>query len=337
MGAENLTGSVDVLIAAWNREDTVERAMLSALNEPEVGKVIVIDDGSTDSTLAIAQRVAFEFGERVVVRRLENDIGPAAARNLGLELATAPWVAVLDADDFFLRGRLRYLFLHTDDYDFVADNLLQVREGDAIAQSVMQEKSDMLQPLNLEEFVLGNVSRPGHDRKELGFLKPLMRRSFLDHHGLRYDESLRLGEDYVLYARALALRARFVVTPATGYVSVVRPDSISGKHSLGDLERLRDADLGLRSIVRLTARERRAIDRHYRSVDARAQWVAVIEAVKARSVSSFVAPFFRSLTVTSFLIRNLIKQASLRSGRLLASLVRRASNALAQASRRHKS
>jgi hypothetical protein len=54
----------------------------------------------------------------------------------------------------------------------------------------------------LEQFGLGNVRRYGILRKKgLGFLKPLIRRS--------------------LYARALALRARFLVVPAEGYVSVL--------------------------------------------------------------------------------------------------------------------
>jgi len=41
---------VDVIIAAWNREDTIGRAVASALAEPEVLSVVVVDDGSKDET-----------------------------------------------------------------------------------------------------------------------------------------------------------------------------------------------------------------------------------------------------------------------------------------------
>jgi succinoglycan biosynthesis protein ExoU len=316
-----VTDSVDVIIAAWNRGDTIERAMLSALAEPEVRVVILIDDCSTDNTAGRARRVAAEHGERVVVMRLPVNSGPAAARNAGLTVSIAPWIAILDGDDFFLPGRVGTLLSHAAEFDFVADNLIQTREGSAeLRPFKLLEAREAAWKLDLEGFVLGNVTRRGRLRKELGFVKPLMRRSFLDFHGLRYDEGLRLGEDYALYAQALALGARFLITSDCGYVSVERDDSLSSRHSMEDLERLRDVDRDFGKIRRLTTAERRAIRRHYNSVDGRVQWIEVINAVKAGSISRFVAPFFRSGTVTWFLIRNLIEQVRLRGGRRLSNL-----------------
>jgi succinoglycan biosynthesis protein ExoU len=165
--------------------------------------------------------------------------------------------------------------------------------------------------------VLGNIQPYGILRKELGFLKPLIRRSFLDHHHLRYNEALRLGEDYALYARALALRARFLVVPARGYASVVRADSISARHDKRDLERLRDSDLELTVSRILTPRERRALKKHYSSVDCRVQWLAVIEAVKLRRYVQFMAAFCRSPKVSVFLMRCLFEQLSQRIGKAI--------------------
>jgi succinoglycan biosynthesis protein ExoU len=216
-----VTDAVDVIIAAWNRGATIERAMLSALAEPEVRVVILIDDCSTDDTGARARRVAAEHSERVVVMRLPVNSGPAAARNAGLTVSIAPWIAILDGDDFFLPGRVGTLLSQAAEFDFVADNLIQTRECSAELRPFKPlEAREAAWKLDLEGFVLGNVTRWGRLRKELGFLKPLMRRSFLDFHGLRYDEGLRLGEDYALYAQALALGARFLVTSDCGYVSV---------------------------------------------------------------------------------------------------------------------
>jgi succinoglycan biosynthesis protein ExoU len=324
-GWARLTGQVDVVIAAWNSADTVERAMLSALDQPEVHTLIVIDDCSTDATAFRAERIAKQHGERVTLSRMLSNRGPAAARNVGLELSTAPWVAILDSDDFFLPERLKKLMSHANDYDFIADDLIQVQDGQE-----EDERSNLLgrnfdpRQLNLEEFVLGDVNRRGRRRKELGFLKPMMRRSFLSCHQLRYRESLRLGEDYAFYARALALGARFLLIPEGGYVSVERIGSLSGRHTMQDLERLRDFDLDLIKIHGLTPSEKAAIKRHYQGVDARAQWVAVVDAFKARSLSRFVAPFFRSSVVSSSLIWNLAEQIHLRGGRRLADLRRAA-------------
>jgi succinoglycan biosynthesis protein ExoU len=324
--------SIDVIVAAWNRADTIERALLSALRQPEVHQVIVVDDCSTDNTTLFAQRIAASYNGRVLVRQLSTNGGPAAARNIALELSTAPWVAVLDGDDFFLPGRIKTLLSYADACDFVADNLVQVQQGQGdTPESPLLEENSVLWQLDLEAFALGNVSKRGRLRKELGFLKPLMRRSFLDRHQLRYDETLRLGEDYALYAKALALGARFVVIPARGYVSVERSDSLSGLHTLHDLERLRDVDRDFAKWKAITAPERRALRRHYESVDARAQWIAVTDALKARSARRFIGPFFRSSTVSVFLIRNLVEQIFLRAGQCLYDLILRARSSLKRA------
>ena len=307
-------GMVDVIIAAWNRADTIERAVLSALAEPEVARVIVVDDASTDDTAGRAASV--EGGaERVIVIRQNVNTGPAAARNKALEAAKSPWVAILDGDDYFEPGRIARLLAYSSEQDFIADDLLQIPEGGIghdKPKPMLSERPFEPWRCDFETFVLGNVSRPGRNRKELGFFKPLIRRSFIEEHRLRYEEDLRLGEDYALYAKALALGARFLITPALGYVSVLRAGSLSGRHSKQDLERLRESDRRLEGLPNLSAAERRALSKHYRSVDARVQWLEVIEAVKQRNPKRFVTPFFRSSDVSRFLAARLTEQARIR-------------------------
>src|SRR5580698_8233831 len=90
---------VTVIIAAKDAIATIGRAIVSALAQPEAAEVIVVDDGSSDGTAALA-RTHDDGGSRLRVLRLERNSGPAAARNLALEMATSPFVCVLDADDF---------------------------------------------------------------------------------------------------------------------------------------------------------------------------------------------------------------------------------------------
>jgi succinoglycan biosynthesis protein ExoU len=311
---------VDVLIATWDRADTVGRAIRSALTQPDVKKVIVVDDASTDDTAAQAEGIAAET-DRVRVLRLETNVGPSAARNRALELSSAPWVAVLDSDDYYLPGRIGKLLSVAEQADFVADDVVQIDEtkiGSAEPQPILNlATTEMPRCLQFEEFVRGNVARRGKYRKELGFLKPLMRRSFLDCHGLHYEEELRLGEDYALYAHALGVGARFLLVPACGYVSVMRANSLSGSHTKKDLERLRDFDIRLGTILDLLPADQLALRSHYRSVDARVQWLAVIDAFKARNIRDFLVPFGRSPAVSLFIAEKLFEELRTRSGRWL--------------------
>src|SRR5579859_6471888 len=101
--------SVTVLIPAYNAGPFLHRAVGSALDQTHPPlEVIVVDDGSTDDTADVAQRLALA-DPRVRVIRLPENGGPAKARNAGLDLARGEWVAVLDADDAYMHARLEDL------------------------------------------------------------------------------------------------------------------------------------------------------------------------------------------------------------------------------------
>ncbi len=88
---------ISVHILTWNSSQTLERAMKSVAGCAEI---LVIDGGSQDDTVAIAERL----GARVIPQRFPGAQGKplmdfAAARNAGLQQATQPWILALDSDE----------------------------------------------------------------------------------------------------------------------------------------------------------------------------------------------------------------------------------------------
>lgn len=232
--------SVSVIITAYNAAATIADAVRSALAEPETAQVIVVDDASSDTTVDAALAAGGADGRLQVIRCPVN-IGPAAARNRGLDIASGDVVAVLDADDFLLPGRFARL-LAVPGWDMVADNILFVAESASPSDMPpVPAVSPALIDIDLAGFVRANHSAHGANRREWGFLKPLIRRRFLTDHGLRYDEGLRLGEDYDLYVRMLHKGARFRVSTPVGYVARWRADSLSSRHSTAQLGALHGA------------------------------------------------------------------------------------------------
>jgi succinoglycan biosynthesis protein ExoU len=302
---------VDVLIAVFNDARTIERAVRSALSDACVNHVIVIDDASTDNTASVVTSLQEQAAGRLIYRRLEKNGGPAVARNRGLDASTAPWVAILDGDDYFLPNRMQVLLDASEGADLVADDQVQIREDGGDTEFLIGHGVQMT--IDLATFVTENLSKGPRPRKEYGFLKPIMRRSFLDAHQLRYDEQLRLGEDFALYTRALAAGAVFRVVPERTYASVVRSGSISGHHSKADLERLRESSRSLGELPRLTDREKVLLRMHYEAIDARIQWLNVIDAVKCRSLAALLSPFFIRWTTSVYLAARLWEQIVLRS------------------------
>lgn len=259
------TANICVIIAAKNAADTIETAVISALREPEVAEVVVVDDGSNDGTAEAAKRADDATG-RLTIARFEQNKGPSAARNHAIEISSSPLIAILDADDFFFTGRFQRM-IAADDWEFVADNIAFV-DADTAAEAPRHLDVFAENPrfLDLAAFVDGNISKRGVRRGEIGFLKPVMRRSFLNQHGLRYREEMRLGEDYDLYIRALALGARYKIIHSCGYGAVVRGDSLSGRHRTEDLRRLYEADRALLDTHTLTPDAKAAVRRHEKHV-----------------------------------------------------------------------
>lgn len=91
-----------VVIPVFNAATTLARAIESARAQSwPAHEIIVVDDGSTDATAAVARR----FGEAVRLIQQPNR-GVAAARNAGAAAATGDWLAFLDADDWYAPDRI---------------------------------------------------------------------------------------------------------------------------------------------------------------------------------------------------------------------------------------
>ncbi len=94
---------VDVVIPVFNGRETIVSAIESVLTGQgaSVRRIIVVDDGSQDGT---AERVR-SLGSPLIELVCTPNQGVARARNLGIEKASAEWVAFLDADDVWMPGK----------------------------------------------------------------------------------------------------------------------------------------------------------------------------------------------------------------------------------------
>lgn len=107
---------ITVIIPVFNREHTLEATLRSVEDQDgyRVAKTLVIDDSSTDGSVAVAENLGYE-----VVRLPENQ-GAAAARNVGIGLAQTAWVAFLDSDDRWRPNLLATLWPHTESHVLVS-------------------------------------------------------------------------------------------------------------------------------------------------------------------------------------------------------------------------
>lgn len=316
--AKAVRRDVVIVIAAWRAAGTIGRAVASSLAQPETAEVVVVDDASGDdgATLAAAQAADDGTG-RLKVFALETNSGPSAARNAAIKASTAGWIAILDSDDFMEPGRLGKLMALTNaGYDLIADDLLQTPDGQPVSAGKPLWFRDDPTPVDVSfgMFIDSNITKASRLRRELGFLKPLMRRALLEQHGLSYDESMRLGEDYDLYARALSLGAKMRLVPWTGYVSVMRGDSLSLNHGRKELAALEASDNRLLASGRLSAADAAIVRRHRFTTRSRLVWIDFMAALKAGNIFAAAGVVLTDVRQVPYVMREIFRMIAGRFG-----------------------
>lgn len=285
---------VSIVIAAWNAEGFIAQAIADALAQTGVSlEVVVADDASTDDTAGVVASIG---DPRVRYMRLPQNGGPAAARNAGFAASRGEWLMVLDADDRIAPGRAAELvaLARTRKADIVADNFQVIaQETDAPPRLHLQEALDgSSEEVSLEKYVIENQlfgKRPGY-----GYLKPLFRRGFLETHGLSYDTGLRIGEDYDLVARMLALGARFVRHRSAGYTYVTRAGSISHRLSAANAWAMVAAEERFQAAIPAPAPNLRILlARRLAALRDGAAFSDMVEAVKGRDIGRLAGALIR--------------------------------------------
>jgi glycosyltransferase involved in cell wall biosynthesis len=190
--------TVTVVIPCFNAAPFIADALRSVFDQ-QVGaiEVIVVDDGSVDDSVAIAE----SFPAVRVVRQANR--GPAAARNLGVAHARGRLVAFLDADDVWLPGKLasQLALLESEPQVSVVYGAFYFWRPQQGAETLVTHPPDMEAAVRsgwlYPEILLDSL---------ICIITAVVRRDVFDELG-GFDEQLRTGEDYEFWIR-VALRHR---------------------------------------------------------------------------------------------------------------------------------
>jgi len=212
-----------VIIPAYNAEKFITRAIDSVLEQTwPAHEIIVIDDGSTDTTAASV--ASFGASVRYVY---QNNAGVSAARNSGAQAATGDWLAFLDADDFYYPDRLKWhaewiaqddrLDFLTGDYDYqradgshISSSMQKHAAGRAILAKAAGSQNMVMTADELEPFIADHFG----DTHTLS----VPRATFLKLGG--YPTGYRVCEDVFFLVKLCAISQRIgvVCQPMAAYV-----------------------------------------------------------------------------------------------------------------------
>ncbi len=180
---------LSIIIPAYNAETTLQKCLDSVLAQTvEDYEILVINDGSKDSTEKILQEYSLNYPEKLIFRTVENG-GQGRARNIALELSRGEWLGFVDSDDWVDPDMFRRM-LETADREnsdlVICDAMAHFPDG-----STAQEET----------------SRPGIPMASAGFANnKLFQRELLNN--IRFPEGLWY-EDAEFTAKAIH-RARHI-------------------------------------------------------------------------------------------------------------------------------
>ena len=220
---------VTVIIPAFNAEPYIQQALESVLNQTEQNlEVIICDDCSTDNTVTVIQSM-INIDNRIKLLKNTHNKGPSYSRNRAITEAKGDWIAILDADDFYHKDRLKALLLlaESNQADMVADNICYVDvDGNHKIIAIEDSKlNSQIKVIDAKTYIENDL--PTTTSFNYGFLQPIIRTAFLKENQISYDESTNLGEDFILCAELLIKGAKFILTKHPYYYYRVVDQSFS--------------------------------------------------------------------------------------------------------------
>ena len=187
---------VSVIIPTYNRADFISECVQSVLAQTlPAREIIIVDDGSTDATYNILNDLGFKSisTPKTVLRYIfQENQGVSSARNLGIKEAKSEYIALLDSDDLWLKGKLdRQIIAFRDDIQnrrLCHTDEIWVRNGIRVNQHKKHKKSG------------GNVFQSCLKLCCISPSSTMLHRSVFEDYGF-FDEDLPACEDYDFWLR----------------------------------------------------------------------------------------------------------------------------------------
>ena len=108
---------VSAVVAAYNIDKYIEKCLESIINQTLANiEIIVVNDGSTDETLNIINKLSLKDKRLIVIDKANQ--GLIEARKSGLEAATGEYVLFIDGDDWLELEALDLLYKHASEHEY---------------------------------------------------------------------------------------------------------------------------------------------------------------------------------------------------------------------------
>lgn len=196
---------VTIIVPTYNNKKTITRCLNSILKQSYSNiHIIVVNDGSTDGTKAILEK--YSNNKKITVINQKNK-GVSAARNRGLELVDAEFVAFVDADDFVDTNYISNLLSgYTGDIDLSITGVRNIEDINKNTHSESNYKTGIFNNIETVDYIISDNGPKGY------LYNKLWRMKIIKKYSLKLDESISMAEDllfsvsYLIHSRKILIK-----------------------------------------------------------------------------------------------------------------------------------
>ncbi|MEH7416427.1 glycosyltransferase family A protein [Neobacillus drentensis] len=184
---------ISIVVPVYNSEKYIVN-LLESINSQKYKNIelIIIDDGSTDSSLGVINEY-LKKSNLIFDVTSQSNAGPSAARNVGIEKAKGEWMVFIDSDDLLHPNYLFDLYQVAKRYDadcsFCGTKYFE-DQSEAI-NTLLKNEECKYRELDLEKVIMELAVA----KKKFGHCNMLYRKSIIDSFNLRYPTEYKYGED----------------------------------------------------------------------------------------------------------------------------------------------
>ncbi len=176
-----------VIVTSYNSKNFIKRTLYSLINQKfKSFEVLLIDDGSIDSTIKIAKEIKKKKKIKLTIIKLKHSGLPARSRNIGIKKSKGKYICFLDADDFFYSDKLKCLkkILSKKKIDVCYHNVFLYNEKKNLYLKKINNKNPF------KDLFLG--------KNRIIMSTSIVNRSFIKTNKIRFNETKKLVsvEDY---------------------------------------------------------------------------------------------------------------------------------------------
>lgn len=201
--------TISVIVPIYNAEKYLAKCIESLIYQSHTAlQIILVNDGSTDQSLTVAEQYAQQDARIQVYAHLTNQ-GQSAARNLGLQYATGEFISFVDADDYVDKDFYAYMLHHIGNLDCVQIGYRRVtKQGKVLIQKL-----------------------PKHFHQFTSPCMRLYRHEFFAKHNLSFPMGM-IYEDVIFSLDFWAAKPTYKMLPYTGYNYLANTNSTTATRNL---------------------------------------------------------------------------------------------------------